>query len=44
MTPKKWIDGVNAIGIISKAGKYNGGNLSDEGFGERYAEINRWFV
>lgn len=26
MTPKKWIDGVNAIGIISKAGKYNGGH------------------
>lgn len=44
MTPKKWIDGVNAIGIISKAGKYNGGNLSDEGFGGRYAEINRRFV
>ena len=41
MTPKKWIDGVNAIGIISKAEKYNGGNLSDEGFGGRYAEINR---
>lgn len=44
MTPKKWIDGVNAIGIISKDGKYNGGNLSDEGFGGRYAEINRRFV
>ena len=44
MTPKKWIDGVNAIGIISKAGKYNGDNLSDEGFGGRYAEINRRFV
>ena len=44
MTPKKWIDGVNAIGIISKAGKYNGGNLSDESFGGRYAEINRRFV
>ena len=41
MTPKKWIDGVNAIGIISKAGKYNGSNPSDEGFGGRYAEINR---
>ena len=37
MTPKKWIDGVNAIGIISKAEKYNGGNLSDEGFGREYA-------
>ncbi len=28
MTPKKWIDGVNAIGIISKAGKYNGGTYT----------------
>ena len=37
MTPKKWIDGVNAIGIISKAGKYNGSNPSDEGFDRRYA-------
>ena len=41
MTSKKWIDGVNAIGIISKAGKYNGSNPSDEGFGGGYAEINR---
>jgi hypothetical protein len=24
MTPKKWIDSVNAIGIISKAGRYGG--------------------
>ena len=24
MTPKKRTDGVNAIGIVSKAGKYNG--------------------
>lgn len=37
MTSKKWIDGVNAIGIISKAGKYNGSNPSDEGFGRGYA-------
>lgn len=37
MRPKKWIDGVNAIGIISKAGKYNGSNPSDEGFGGGYA-------
>ena len=37
MTPKKLIDGVNAISIISKAGKYNGSNLSDEGFGREYA-------
>ena len=37
MTPKKWIDGVNAIGIISKDGKYNGGNSADESFGRRNA-------
>jgi hypothetical protein len=24
MSPKKWIDGVNAIGIVSKAGRYGG--------------------
>ena len=44
MTPKEWIDGVNAIGIISKAGKYNGGNPSNESVGGRYAVINRRFV
>jgi hypothetical protein len=24
MSPQKWIDGVNAIGIVSKAGRYVG--------------------
>lgn len=24
MSPKKWIDGVSAIGIVSKAGRYGG--------------------
>lgn len=28
MTPKKWIDATNAIGIISKAGRYGGGTLA----------------
>ena len=28
MTPKKWIENTNAIGIISKAGKYNGGTYA----------------
>lgn len=41
MTSKKWIDGVNAIGIISKAGKYNGSNPSDEGFGGRDTQTIR---
>ena len=50
MTPKKWIDGVNAIGIISKAGKYNGGTyahkdayLIDNGVSqqERLIELNK---
>lgn len=27
MTPKKWIKATNAIGIISKQGRYNGGNF-----------------
>ena len=28
MTPKKWIKGTNAIGIISKQGKYNSGTFA----------------
>lgn len=28
MTPKKWIEGVKAIGIVSKAGKHNGGTYA----------------
>ena len=27
MTPTKWIEQTNAIGIVSKAGRYGGGNL-----------------
>lgn len=28
MSPKKWIDGTNAIGIISKSGRYGGGTYA----------------
>lgn len=28
MFPKKWIDGVNAIGIVYKAGNYNAGTYA----------------
>jgi phage regulator Rha-like protein len=35
MTPKKWINGVNAIGIFSKAGRYGGGT-----FAHKYIALN----
>lgn len=28
LSPKKWIEGVNAVGIVSKAGKYNAGTYA----------------
>lgn len=28
MTPKKWINGTNAIGIVSKQGRYNSGTFA----------------
>lgn len=28
LTPKKWIDATNAVGIISKSGRYNGGTFA----------------
>lgn len=37
MTPKKWIDGVNAIGIISKAGKYNTGTYAHKDIALQFA-------
>ena len=37
MTPKKWIDGVNAIGMISKAGKYNGGTYAHKDIALQFA-------
>ena len=49
MTPKKWIDGVNAIGIISKAGKYNGGTYVHKDIALQFAswispEINLYII
>ena len=49
MTPKKWIGGVNAIGIISKAGKYNGGTYAHKDIALQFAswispEINLYII
>ena len=49
MTPKKWIDGVNSIGIISKAGKYNGGTYAHKDIALQFAswispEINLYII
>lgn len=49
MAPKKWIDGVNAIGIISKAGKYNGGTYAHKDIALQFAswispEINLYII
>ena len=49
MTPKKWIDGVNAIGIISKAWKYNGGTYAHKDIALQFAswispEINLYII
>ena len=49
MTPKKWIDGVNAIGFISKAGKYNGGTYAHKDIALQFAswispEINLYII
>ena len=49
MTPKKWIEGVNAIGIISKAGKYNGGTYAHKDIALQFAswispEINLYII
>ena len=30
MSPKKWIDTTNGIGLISKSGKYGGGSSADD--------------
>ena len=37
MTPKKWIEGVNAIGIISKAGKYHSGTYAHKDIALQFA-------
>ena len=49
MSPKKWIDGVNAIGIVSKAGKYNGGTYAHKDIALQFAswispEINLYII
>lgn len=49
LSPKKWIDGVNAIGIISKAGKYNAGTYAHKDIALQFAswispEINLYTV
>ncbi|MFA4890882.1 MAG: KilA-N domain-containing protein [Candidatus Gracilibacteria bacterium] len=37
MTPKRWIEGVNAIGIISKAGRYGGGTFAHKDIAFEFA-------
>ena len=49
MTPKKWIEGVNAIGIVSKAGKYNSGTSAHKDIALQFAswispEINLYII
>ena len=49
MTPKKWIEGVNAIGIVSKAGKYNSGTYAHKDIALQFAswispEINLYII
>ncbi len=49
MTPKKWIDGTNATGIVSKAGKYNSGTYAHKDIALQFAswispEINLYII
>lgn len=49
LSPKKWIEGVNAIGIISKAGKYNSGTYAHKDIALQFAswispEINLYII
>ena len=49
MTPKKWIEGANAIGIVSKAGKYNSGTYAHKDIALQFAswispEINLYII
>ena len=49
MSPKKWIDGVNAIGIVSKSGKYDGGTYAHKDITLQFAswispEINLYII
>ena len=49
LSPKKWIEGVNAIGLISKAGKYNAGTYAHKDIALQFAswispEINLYII
>lgn len=49
LSPKKWIDGVNATGIVSKAGKYNAGTYAHKDIALQFAswispEINLYII
>ena len=49
LSHKKWIDGVNAIGIISKAGKYNAGTYAHKDIALQFVswispEINLYII
>ncbi len=49
MSIKKWIDGVNAIGIVSKAGEYNAGTYAHKDIALQFAswfspEINLYII
>lgn len=47
--PKKWIEGVNVIGLVSKAGKYNAGTYAHKDIALQFAsrispEINLYII
>ena len=49
LSPKKWIEGVNAVGLISKAGKYNAGTYAHKDIALQFAswispEINLYII
>ena len=49
LSPKKWIEGVKAIGLVSKAGKYNAGTYAHKDIALQFAswispEINLYIV
>ena len=49
LSPKKWIEGVNAIGLVSKAGKYNAGTYAHKDIALQFAswispEINLYII
>ena len=49
MSPKKWIDSVNAVGLVSKAGQYNSGTYAHKDIALQFAswispEINLYII